>query len=192
MIVKECINCGKSFNVHKCRENKASYCSTDCKYEHKRNIGRSLKDCKCEFCGKEFKVERRHLGKFCSEECFHTSRRRRIIKQCLNCGIEFEIKRTTTMNCCSMKCRFEYQNKNRVDRNYYRTYDWRKTRIETLERDEYKCCICGNGNIELNVHHKIPVSKGGHDTLDNLETLCIECHREVHGYKILRKGKLNE
>jgi len=184
MSTKICLNCNKDFYVPKCRNDKALYCSTKCKYEHKKKIGRSLRDCKCKFCGKEFKVERRLLGKFCSEECFHLSKRNRIDKICRNCGKTFTIKKTTTMNCCSMKCRLEHQSKHKRDRKYYSSPEWRKTRMRALVRDDFKCVGCGDESLELHVHHIIPVSKGGSDLLDNLKSLCIKCHRETHGYKI--------
>lgn len=48
-----------------------------------------------------------------------------------------------------------------------------------MERDGFRCCICGRTAKEtkLEVDHKIPVSKGGTDSLDNLWTLCKDCNR---------------
>lgn len=34
--------------------------------------------------------------------------------------------------------------------------------------------------IKLNVHHIKPVSQGGGDEPENLITLCVECHKEIH------------
>ena len=42
-----------------------------------------------------------------------------------------------------------------------------------------KCDKCGR-TIGLEVHHIIPVIKGGTDSIENLEVLCDICHREVH------------
>jgi 5-methylcytosine-specific restriction endonuclease McrA len=54
-----------------------------------------------------------------------------------------------------------------------------KIRLLILERDGYKCQLCGKTakDTHLEVDHKIPVAKGGTDSLDNLWTLCIECNR---------------
>lgn len=55
----------------------------------------------------------------------------------------------------------------------------KKLRYLIMERDGFRCCICGRTAKEtkLEVDHKIPVSKGGTDSLDNLWTLCIDCNR---------------
>ena len=54
-----------------------------------------------------------------------------------------------------------------------------KLRFEVLRRDKYVCQYCGacGPNVELEVDHKIPVSKGGKTVESNLVTACIECNR---------------
>jgi 5-methylcytosine-specific restriction protein A len=37
-----------------------------------------------------------------------------------------------------------------------------------------------DGSPYLEVHHKIPLSEDGEDTLENVLALCPNCHREVH------------
>lgn len=45
--------------------------------------------------------------------------------------------------------------------------------------NEYGVMIpAGNGRID--VHHIVPISKGGGDEPSNLITLCAECHKEWH------------
>jgi len=55
----------------------------------------------------------------------------------------------------------------------------KKIRLLILERDGYRCCLCGRTAKEtkLEVDHKIPLAKGGTDSLNNLWTLCIDCNR---------------
>jgi len=195
MITKKCLKCGEEFSVHKCRETKAQYCSNKCRYEHK--TGRTLKKCKCAMCGTMFDVERRLMGKYCSEYCYHMSKRRRINKTCFNCGKEFEIKRTTTMNCCSMKCRLEYQQKNKKPRiyqkadPYYHTKEWKRARMRALVRDDFKCVKCGIDTFKLHVHHIISLKCGGSDELDNIISVCHKCHASYHK-KNKDKGKTYE
>jgi 5-methylcytosine-specific restriction endonuclease McrA len=55
----------------------------------------------------------------------------------------------------------------------------KKIRFLVLERDGFRCCLCGRNAKEtkLEVDHRIPISKGGTDSLNNLWTLCIDCNR---------------
>ena len=57
-----------------------------------------------------------------------------------------------------------------------------KLKLKVLKRDKYKCKMCGKSpstdpELELEVDHILPVSKGGENELDNLQTLCIYCNR---------------
>lgn len=44
------------------------------------------------------------------------------------------------------------------------------------KRDDYKCVKCGN-NKSLEVDHIIPLIKDGGNLLENLQTLCKDCHK---------------
>ncbi|MFP6771619.1 MAG: HNH endonuclease [Alphaproteobacteria bacterium] len=53
--------------------------------------------------------------------------------------------------------------------------------MRILERDDYRCCICGRRasdhvDIELHVHHIRPWGIGGLTVEKNLITLCHTCH----------------
>ncbi len=55
-------------------------------------------------------------------------------------------------------------------------------RVQILVRDEYCCCICGasrhlDRRVQLEVDHILPVSRGGTNRPDNLQTLCWKCNR---------------
>jgi 5-methylcytosine-specific restriction endonuclease McrA len=54
-------------------------------------------------------------------------------------------------------------------------------RYKVLERDKYKCRLCGsspatNPKVKLHVDHIKPWSKGGETVIDNLQTLCEDCN----------------
>ncbi len=52
-------------------------------------------------------------------------------------------------------------------------------RVSVLTRDNYKCVFCGRTStqVQLEVDHIKPFSKGGSHEIKNLQTLCIECNR---------------
>jgi len=54
-----------------------------------------------------------------------------------------------------------------------------KIREMILNRDGGKCQKCGS-NERLEIHHKIPVCQRGSDEVENLITMCFQCHRHMH------------
>ncbi len=54
-----------------------------------------------------------------------------------------------------------------------------KIRFNVLERDNFACTLCGNSpktGYTLEIHH----INGSSSDLDNLQTLCFQCHRGLH------------
>jgi len=54
-------------------------------------------------------------------------------------------------------------------------------RVRILDRDNFRCVFYGRSpatdpGIKLHIDHKIPFSKGGRTTIDNLQTLCQDCN----------------
>ena len=50
-----------------------------------------------------------------------------------------------------------------------------KLRAEVFRRDNHLCLKCG-AEDGLSIDHIVPVSKGGQNALDNLQTLCMPCN----------------
>lgn len=50
-------------------------------------------------------------------------------------------------------------------------------RFLVLKRDRYRCRLCNQSGVELEVDHVVPLNQGGTDMLDNLQTLCRDCNR---------------
>ena len=63
----------------------------------------------------------------------------------------------------------------------HHTKAWPRLRRRVLTRDRHQCQDCkrqGMGRVE--VHHVKHLADGGSDDLDNLTTLCYDCHRARH------------
>ncbi|HXK91578.1 MAG: HNH endonuclease [Bacteroidales bacterium] len=61
-----------------------------------------------------------------------------------------------------------------------------------LERDGYKCVVCGRTEregYELHVDHILPKDKGGKATLENGQTLCSICNFRKKNYNQTESGK---
>lgn len=72
---------------------------------------------------------------------------------------------------------------NRKSYKYRRKIGFNSTLKEQCKkRDKYKCTKCSSPE-NLIVHHLIEVSKGGENLLENLTTLCRDCHKKVHSKK---------
>lgn len=55
--------------------------------------------------------------------------------------------------------------------------EWASLRSTVFLRDNYTCSYCESTGGRLECDHKIPVSRGGSDSLDNLTTACRDCNR---------------
>jgi len=85
-----------------------------------------------------------------------------------------------------------FEKAKRANEELYNTVRWRKLRAETLERDGFRCCRCGElFAYGLEVHHRIPPRGDEQLFFDplNLETICVSCHRIETG-KEIRARKL--
>ena len=55
-----------------------------------------------------------------------------------------------------------------------------RKKIRVLWRQQMKCNICSTGFMsrEWDIDHVIPIFSGGTNDIDNLQALCLDCHRE--------------
>ncbi len=67
---------------------------------------------------------------------------------------------------------------------------WQKIRLRVFDRDKFKCQRCGDTKKTLHVHHKKyrPLTEPWEYQIEELETLCEDCHGAEHG--IARKKYL--
>ena len=69
--------------------------------------------------------------------------------------------------------------KSRHERGY--GWQWEQIRRRALVRDNYLCQYCRTEGVytpATDVDHRIPKTDGGTDHLDNLQSLCKNCHNE--------------
>jgi 5-methylcytosine-specific restriction endonuclease McrA len=66
---------------------------------------------------------------------------------------------------------------------------WLELRERVQARDHYRCkeCFRERPAVQLQVHHKIERRDGGTDDMNNLVTLCCECHGKKHPW-LLKYG----
>lgn len=65
----------------------------------------------------------------------------------------------------------------KIDLKYFS----KNTKDQVLERDNYRCVICGKGvadGVLLEIDHKIPISRGGSNSIENAQTLCVSCNNK--------------
>ena len=76
--------------------------------------------------------------------------------------------------------KWQYQKSNKLDENI---------RKAVILRDGCKCMECGKTNCKLEVHHIKPKRLNGGNTLNNLITICQNCHQKTKGKEELFMNK---
>lgn len=73
---------------------------------------------------------------------------------------------------------------NGVDYQHGQTYGFFDERYFVFARDNYTCQVCGKSKDKiLQTHHIIYRSNGGTDRVDNLITVCTDCHTSANHKK---------
>lgn len=133
----------------------------------------------CEYCNTSFDADirehNRGNAKFCSISCGmknSNSNREQINKICKHCGRDYQSSNNNSQYC-SKSCK---------QKNYRHTSKHilgkEKELIDNIRKEP--CSICGWQESIRDVHHIIPVSKGGKNINENLISLCPNHHRMVH------------
>jgi 5-methylcytosine-specific restriction endonuclease McrA len=74
---------------------------------------------------------------------------------------------------------------NLFNQAYNREENWETLARQCKSRAGWRCERCGekppeSRRSDLHAHHIIPLSKGGRNSLKNLQCLCKKCHRKHH------------
>lgn len=161
----------------------------------------------CDCCGLEFLAYRKKADRvkkhYCTLACHRADRRgpknsnwRGGVsgKVCGVCEKPFTPKIPTSKQvCCSAACRREwvkkYPNARVANREHGRRREARerggkaiKTHtyeqwLDLCTRSKWRCAACRK-KVKLTRDHIIPLSKGGHDGIENIQPLCFECNRQ--------------
>ena len=176
-VLIECEYCGESFRVHEYRENTARFCSRDCMDQNLTTLAPedtpAYTGAKVEFecleCGKKFeRYDSKNDNKYCSKSCYRTASKE------LFAGENNPVWRGGW--------------------DWYYGPNWPEQRQKAIERDDHECQRCGMDESEMDrspdVHHKKRIGwfkeefespdwweRG--NKLENLVTLCRECHQRV-------------
>jgi|APGre2960657373_1045057.scaffolds.fasta_scaffold39319_3 hypothetical protein len=63
--------------------------------------------------------------------------------------------------------------------NDYNDPRWQKKRLLCMDRDGWKCVRCGDAESTLHVHHKRYCGNIWDSPLEDLQTLCAQCHASL-------------
>lgn len=84
----------------------------------------------------------------------------------------------------SIKTKRHIYRKKPEHEKYHHKFISHLVRMQILQRDAFKCQLCGNGThngSSVEIHHKDFNPKN--NNLNNLQTLCHLCHRGLHATK---------
>ena len=205
---KDCLYCGNVFYREPKNKNNwqiKKFCSNVCasrynyyNYKKIRRIQEGFRSrnivTQCKWCERDI-VMMNSTHNFCSPNCrtkFHhynrslKSFKKLSLKKCLYCGEVFQYKRSDQKTCGS-ECSQKYQDKLRNSRKNGRPKEFARRYSLTIE--DYlllikECDVCSFDKC-INIHHIVPKSEGGRDSIENYLPLCPNCHKLIHsGYSL--------
>lgn len=210
----KCVGCDSEFYDSQSRR---KFC-WDCDPNAGKNNGNwkdAREQTRCKVCDAEFTYyPSNKKGVYCSD-CVDSAdgllpeqypkRIDRIKKECLHCGSDIEvlpsqIEKQKRGFFCDLDCYGNWLSENVVGPEHRQwrgggiNYGdgWWEVRRKALERDNYRCQVCGASADDLgrnpDVHHIDPVREFDMPTeaptIDNVVSLCRSCHRNVEAGEV--------
>lgn len=187
---KECAGCGKKFTPPYVR---LIYCSDACRRKarrerqrerYKRWIEKRGITKQCILCGTKFKTAAKN-AKYCSRSCARKAiARHQAEKRKLE-----EIREQIPPAILKATERMRRTYGDRVINGWLIGNLTKKLREAVMERDGYRCYICGK-ETNLHVHHIVPRIQGGPHIPENLITLCASCHGSIEKADVDRSVRM--
>lgn len=134
----------------------------------------------CQFCGKPFQADTREINrgnaKYCSLSCANKAPKSLQYNQvCKHCGQEF-ISASKNTKYCSDSCK----QKNYRARQRSLSKDGLSIKSYYKIFEDIPCEICSWNKTTRDIHHIKEVVNGGTNELNNLISVCPNCHRMIH------------
>ena len=145
--------------------------------KYKRNPNIRCTVCKKEIYRRPGQIKQSSRGLFCSQTCYGLALRKE--HPCVVCGapiLASANKKTCSRSCANThRAGIKYNTGARKDKVQY----LRGLKLRLLKLRGSTCERCNYNKYEiLNVHHKDKNRQ--HNTMQNLELLCPNCHAEEH------------
>jgi 5-methylcytosine-specific restriction endonuclease McrA len=199
-----CLHCKKEYVSKRRHLNEGiKFCSRECAYAMKALLAQApftkIVFNLCVVCAKEWAAKRTRAT--CSSECgnekamqsyrewYEKEVESRPLKNCKQCNALF--KPIHGAECCSVKCSRKHGKTGRRNTERAEFYGVEVTRfneIKILERDKWRCQLCGIKTPERlrgkhlpnspEIDHIIPLSQGGSHTQHNVQCVCRSCNSE--------------
>jgi endogenous inhibitor of DNA gyrase (YacG/DUF329 family) len=148
----------------------------------KKNIQRICKECQKPFYATSSEINRGN-ALFCSLSCagvyINHQRIPNTLRICKTCGQNFLTLSYTNAKYCSKHCK---------NKDYYKKM---KRSPEITYLQQLPCEICHWDICARDLHHIVSIRTGGTHNINNLVTLCPNCHRMAHR-KLLSEHDLTE
>ena len=200
----QCKHCGVTYRPK--RKDRTSYCSRDCSYaaqkaaalpdqvlkqialDKARAKAKGPFSVVCSVCAKPHVSKLPHT-KYCSDLCRKAGwTRPKVHVACVDCGVT--VTGTMAKHLCDRcnrkrsKASNPWKARKRAKRHGVAYQPINPAKV--FERDNWTCQICGSktpakqrGTIDINapeLDHRIPISKGGPHTWENVQCACRRCN----------------
>lgn len=174
---KICKGCGIRFSGPANR----SYCSNDCR---EQSIEAAKVEMRCEYCNIEFKTDKNRFlagRKYCSRHCRH-----------LDMIGEKGANWQGGMKNRNPEERLRSAKNRRARESQAQGSHTRDQFVALCKAYDNRCLACGRNDVALTEDHVTPLSKGGTNSIDNIQPLCRSCNSKKHLRRVDYRTKIGQ